>query len=98
MLCATVTLIERLAPERIPELTVAAMSRRAGNGSSWWTFRARQRLNAALQQQIHAGDSMALDTVLELVGEATVAPPSSEAQQRGDWAVQYLVPCLPTVE
>lgn len=94
-LCTTVTLIERLAPGCIPALCVGAMSRHAGSASSWWTFRARQRLNAALQQQIHAGDSVALDAVLDLVAEATVAVPGSEEQRRGEWAVRYLVPCLP---
>jgi hypothetical protein len=97
-LCAVVDLVERLAPERIPELYIAVMERRGVWGRSpWWTFRAWQRLTAVLQTQVAAGNPAAMDLVLEQLAAGTAAPPGSAAHWRAAWAATQLVPHLPGV-
>ena len=92
-LCAAIALVERLAPASIPTLALAAAERRGSVGAApWWTFRAWQRLNEALQRQVQVGNEAALDLVLELVAAGAVARPGSPAHWCGRWAVQQLVP------
>jgi len=96
LLCGAITLVERLAPERIADVYRAATAQRGAVGRSpWWTFRPWQRLNEALQRRMAAGDSQAIDAILDTVALGAAAQPGSPAHQRARWAIAQHVAHMP---